>query len=503
MRVSTFNQRVKAGFERVERLRERLAARFEAKPRSRADAPSPDAAFEKAPRLRYRFDGLFPGARARRLHAEELAAVPPDPLKILFSAPSDGTQTASRPLLEDLTASAQKTRERSAELRMAAWRVRDALKRRALGEAFFDGQLLRLGVAAIWAFGFLYFMWPYLSGLLDPADAQAGPVSADHRLIGRSFLYLTLIGAAAAVAPAFVGWAAGSFSDDAINSKAQEFGWRIARMLKEIDARLKAHRDALGDAQRRDSAVASEVSKAHLAAQEAMLLLNEVGFLFDEETRARPDSNDPAAQEFRRYLDRSAVVTESKLDLAYWQGVLPGMIVGLLLGALLGALAILSVFKVEPVVLLQRIGFDGLGAFAKEPVAVLAILGGGVLFAAAGDIGRAVNSLARGKRNRELKAALMAVRSAITGDQAPRARDIAQRVEDLSEIFRTRIAKGGSQVADHADIPQWRRAPEAPRFVDPGFQAAPKAFVAEGKGPGGGKIRVRGPAPKRGGQAVE
>ncbi len=51
--------------------------------------------------------------------------------------------------------------------------------------------------------------------------------------------------------------------------------------------------------------------------------------------------------------------------------------------------------------------------------------------------------------------------------------------------------------ASELETPYWRRAPEGPRFVATGFQAAPKAFLA-GPDPGGTSEGRRKTAPKRG-----
>lgn len=54
-----------------------------------------------------------------------------------------------------------------------------------------------------------------------------------------------------------------------------------------------------------------------------------------------------------------------------------------------------------------------------------------------------------------------------------------------------------THTAAELETPYWRRAPEGPRFVATGFQAAPKAFLSGGE-PTGSSARGRKTAPKRG-----
>lgn len=87
---------------------------------------------------------------------------------------------------------------------------------------------------------------------------------------------------------------------------------------------------------------------------------------------------------------------------------------------------------------------------------------------------------------------------------AEQQREFIERYADALIALETRSSSwgDGGTAGHHAasadsDIPQWRRAPEGPRFVETGFQASPKAFLMGPEGASAGGSPTRGSAPKR------
>jgi hypothetical protein len=189
------------------------------------------------------------------------------------------------------------------------------------------------------------------------------------------------------------------------------------------------------------------------------------------------------------------------------------LLIGFLIGAFAGYIGVLAAYLGSLDLALQRLGMPSLGLLESHPWALNSILLGIFFFIIAGALAEVLNRLfGKGERRRWLGDSLRAVRSCLTAGQAPRASDIAQRVEDLSEIFRVRLGKGraapaksaaGSAALASEETPAWRKPAEAPRFVGTSFQATPKPWLAdppaEARASRKNIFSLPGTGPKRGG----
>ena len=475
--------------------------------------------------------------RARSLFAnskdDESTVILPDHRATLFPSTFDPSSTTNdaqsfnsgggrygqgRDLPTMLQSSARRNTDRINELSDLAAGVRNKLIARADADTSQVAGMLRFFIAAAWiAIGVFYHQARTSALINDAPITSSGMAVEDARTISMTFFTLGGAGALAAIALLLFVAARATSLKGALQSTSQNFGLRIARMLKEYDARLKGHRDALSDKARTDDSVVTEVSEAHVTAQEAMLLYEDITFLTDARSAETDDQMRGAVRSYRHYLATSGGVTGSGAVSAAWaEGLMLGAMIGVLLGGGLGFPLLLDATGYTPVQVLEKLNIELISGFEQYPGLLFAIIGGAVAFLMAGMLAGALSNLAFAPdRQDRLRESLNEIRGAVTGENAPRAADITQRVEDLSEIFRVRLmgrqigqslsedapvtAPGGRALStsETDEIPHWRRPKEGARFVETAFEAAPKSWRTDAYAQYAAKNSSRAPGAKR------
>lgn len=446
-----------------------------------------------------------PGARGGDVGGADRAA--PNDALTLFASHGASAGDDKR-LINVLVDSADETTRRLDELRIASNSIGAALLRRREADVLEIAQWFRVVISFLWGGAAAFVLWPHLVAKFNDTLAPLSAVPKDDAwALARMFGVLFLLGVLAAYLPLILAIMRGRFSPRGVIDRSQEYGRRLAGMLRGLDDRLRAHRAALGDSHKSNAEVATEVARAHVTAQSAILLFHELGFIVDEESAGRPVPFDAALKRYRGYLSRSSAPAENTLYQEYLSGLARGGLAGLAFGAAFGAVGVLIAMGIPLEIPLVEI----FGGIEDYPAALaLLIFGGLSYFFLAEPLAEIVAELGyAATRQERIAESLRAIRSTITGDQAPRARDIAQRVEDLAEIFRSRLS-GGSTSAHHqaeerTDLP-WRQAPEAPRFALQSFDAAPPIFRVDRQAPGEKKMfsgRRRNAAPKQSAKAPE
>jgi hypothetical protein len=503
----------KAQFERlVEALRDRVAvmrdrARYarqgtrEAKPA----APPAAAAFGGI------FDRLLGRGAARAMDASAAASQTLAETRALFPEAEHRSDPA-RDLLKFLMDSARQGAGRSAHLKDAAKKIRKELRDRNEYGAFSLGQSLRAIVAMIWV-GIAVWLVLQVAGPQFDLSVPVVIPPADAKLLAKAFGTLGLIGFFAAAVPYYLVLVQGRLDNGRIVRASEHFGNQIARMVTEFDRRLGVYRDVLGNEKDNNDQVLAAVSEAHVTAQEAATLFHEVGFLFDQQDAGHAAPIDQGIEEYDRFLAESGAVSEKALGATYREGFFRGFFAGAIIGFFFGFIAVLSALAGSLDLALQKLGMPSLGILEAYPWAGNFVAFGIAFFLLAGSIAETLVDMAgAGERRKWLGDSLRAVRSCLTAGQAPRASDIAQRVEDLSEIFRVRLGKAraapaksaaGSAALASEETPAWRKPAEAPRFVGTSFQATPKPWLAdppaEARASRKNIFSLPGTGPKRGG----
>lgn len=413
----------------------------------------------------------------------------PGPTAADFSVDDQLDGAASSPLFRLLDQSGNAINQRRTDLQKGANEILKNLVSRNYADGLAAANILRVWIGVGWALmaGWLYVQTT--NAKIAGADAtSAGLAVGDAATMALIFAVMALLAAITGLAPLGLASAKKAFSNDAIIKASDDYGRWVASILMEFDRRLQGHRDQLGDQGLSDTALLRAVSLAHITAEEAVVLFKEMSFLTDQETDLRSSTD-----AYRHYLNQSGQTSASATGMA--AGLL-GFIFGAAAGISLGGVVLSQALGLSPGRVLDKLGIEPIGGFEQYPLAFLALLMPAGLLLAAGQLGDLFTFAAmRGERDRRLAESLTTVRSAITAAQAPRARDIAQRVDDLSEIFRARLAKtaGNHGAVDDlpAPSPSWRQRDttrdQGPRFVNTGFTAAPKPFLADIHAPRNGK----------------
>lgn len=370
---------------------------------------------------------------------------------------------------------------RREELREGGRSVLYAINERADADITQVANMFRVWIGVLWG-GIA--AWLYVQStnakIAGVAETASGIPVAEASVMMSIFALLGSLAAASGVATLGIGAARNAFSNEEFIRASENYGGWIAKTLADFDARLLSHRRKLSDKSLSNEEVLQEVSEAHLTAEEAAILFNEVGFLVEGEDEPKKS----AMRSFTKYLNDCGLVSPSVAKSGILAGGILGLFGGVFLGAVMGSLVLLEVLGVSPGLLLDKLGIQALRGFDKYPYALMAIIVPACLLVTAGSIGELlVTAFMSRPRSLRLRDSLQAIRGAITAAQAPRARDIAQRVEDLSEIFRIRLAKvssgGGNFANDPVETPSWRDRDDSPRFVNTGFASAPKPFLAD------------------------
>lgn len=392
-----------------------------------------------------------------------------------FTAVSDHLSPTS--LYRLLDASGSAIDQRRKDLQKGANTVRENLTSRNYADIIAAANIFRVWIGAFWAAiaGWLYVEITNAK-IASNALTAAGVPIADATSMAIIFGMMAILGALTGLLPLGLASAKKTFSNDDFIKASDDYGLWIANILMEFDARLQNHRQRLSDRNLPDNDVLREVSLAHIAAEEAAVMFNEMSFLGEHDAESHSST-----QKYRDYLNKSIHTSASAAGMA---GGFLGFLFGAAFGIMLGGITLVQALNIAPSKILTELGIQPIGGLEQYPLAFVALIFPAGLLLAASPIGELFTFGAlRGVRDRRLAESLNAVRSSITGAQAPRARDIAQRVEDLSEIFRVRLANsaGGNSAfsGQQNDTPAWRQQDEGPRFVNTGFGSSPKPFLAD------------------------
>ncbi|MEO0400397.1 MAG: hypothetical protein AAF224_13360 [Pseudomonadota bacterium] len=419
----------------------------------------------------------------------------------------DGTR-----LWRVLKRSAHTIAMRSRRLGLSATKVFHSLEERREGDVVFTAQFIRIVLALTLGGGLaLWFDRSVIEARIAGADTlssaglAAGMPLADAVVFIKVYGYAALGGAAFAVAGLIPALFLGQLTNEKHLGRAEQMGVAIAEMLKRINETLAGHRAALEERAMNADAVQTEVSRAHIAAEEAALLFQEVDFLIYEPREGgllnRP--TDGAQRSFEDYLLNASITPRPR------RGALGAWLVGVLFGGFVATVfcvvSLASIIKSSLATPAEALGAPSDLILLGYPQHLAIVAGGVLVYLAAGIFARPLaDALMFGARKARSAAALTAVRGAVTSAEAPNAKDIALQVEALNAIFQERIAASRSKATltgagprrDHtyADETQssilasaaaapapstWRADGDANRrFVDSGFQAAPKQWFA-------------------------
>lgn len=422
--------------------------------------------------------------------------------------------SGARDLPSRLRESARRNMDRQDDLRVSARSVRRSLIARNATDSSQVAGMVRFLIAAAWIAIGIYFYQAHTNAQInDAASLASGMPIADARTLSSVFLTLGGTAGFASIALLLFIFVRSQSLKNEVRSRSENFGMRIAHLLKDYDARLKQHRDALADKARSDDSVVTEVSEAHMTAQEAMLLFEDVGFLADARSAENSDQMRSAIRSYRGYLGSLGGGGGGGAGGAWFEGLIMGTMFGLLLGGGIGFSLLTEITGLSAEDMFDKLDMDMMQGFQQYPSLLLSVLGGGTLFLLAGTISGPISTAVFGvDRDDRLRESLNEIRGVVTGEEAPRAADIARRVDDLSEIFRVRLmnrpnsasisatAPGGRKLADQEldDVPQWRRPKEGPRFVESNFSAMPDRWRTDAFAQYSAKKNRGEPGSKRG-----
>lgn len=443
--------------------------------------------------LRARF-----GAGAADPDASAFGA-PPDPAKLLFPRVEGAMREAEEEatLAVRLEKSARAIIERRAGLREGARAVSTAVADRRAGEISLAAQSLRLVIGFAWMG---VAVWLYLTVANNaPVTPYLPQVSAaDAIVLMQTFFVVGAVGLGAAILAMSLTAFVGGADNASLRGRGEALGEAIAIASKEFDEALDAYRRGMDE--RVDPADAViDLSRAHLTALEAQAFFRELAFLFDADS-------ENAGLKFRGFL-RSYSSVQARRPVG------PIFVIGAAIGAAL-TYAAMSTFApggTESAAPAAENTVSASLAIARYPWAMAALLGGGAVYAAAGLLMEVMlGAFASPATGRGVDEALDALRSAFTAREAPRPVDVIRRIEDALAVFRARVGRlakrdraanqsAGETAAHLAEEPAWRRRDASVRFVDTGFQAAPKSWRADPHI----KIDPGETAPKRGSRKLD
>lgn len=453
-------------------------------------------------RLRARLTGWAAWFSPRRAaSAEAPAGAPPDPAKLLFPVQPDAAPDArvdvDRPLRTRLEQSAENIACYQKIVRKHAGEVWRAVMERRDGFARNIAYYLRvlIGIALVGVALHLD------RASLTDGMTIFGPMSVGEpnhaAIVSTVFLWFgALLAAGGLIGMVFVA-AAGDADNRKVQTRARQLGGEAAAIALKIDANLAAAREEMDrqHAQNRPARAVSALSQGHLIALEAATLFRTLGLLND---RPGEPVDAAARRRFAEFLRESAAPDDAPQASAFL-AVLAALAIGFAFGY--GFAYMQHVPRPES---LQQA--DAASLLKLYPAAAHALLGAALVYVLLGWIFDQLRFVvAADARRQALVEALDAARSPFTGENAPRMDDIAQRIEDALAVYIAWVEppaakKAGSEASRDAaddDAPAWRRPPEAPRFVETGFQAAPKTFRADPPGADVEKKSRRGTGPKR------
>lgn len=424
------------------------------------------------------------GAKARtalrRLSGKPAPAPPPaiegdrptlmfaDPTRVLFPGdPPDDSEISHLPLGSLLEDSAHSMVRRMDILREQAERLVARIADRVEAEVTLITQSMRVLIGLGWlgVAGWLYYA-TLTARAENMAVLPSGMPVADAMVLSQTFLTIAAAGLGVAFGVAALVNLFGDGDNAKVRREAEEFGLAIADASREFDRDLTALRAEMDKRPNPGDAV-TDLSRAHLTALEACAFFRTMPFLTNTE-------GEEADRQFRRFLTRPAQSPPS----------LPVFIAGALTGAFLVYYFLVPRPEGEPSAPL---------AIARYPWAVNLLFFGGLFYAAVGVfLSFFSGALGAGAAAKARAEALDALRGAFTAREAPRPADIIRRIEDAVDVFRARVegerrSRSNGAVSNHSsgfsaeedDVPHWRRRDSSARFVETGFQSAPKTWRAD------------------------
>ena len=357
-------------------------------------------------------------------------------------------------------------------------RIAGALRQRRQG----DGLAIAISLRLLTGLGFLLLGLAIARGgaVLDvPASASAA--------VSHVFLGIGAIMALAGTGQLVIGFAAGRFSNRAGAHAAHDLGHLVAAMLEQTQEALRNARHKLQENRSTapDAGALDDVAGAHAAAEEAIILLDRVDVLLAE-PGVEPS---PDLRAYRAFILGEAAQSTGMASIFAGLGFVAG--------------ALFSAF------LLINSGASGgqgtpVTGFAQHAQALAVVFAGLGLFALAGVVGAIMTSFGRGVSDKRLMHSFAAIRAAMAHANAPRKHDVAAYIDALAGVSRQQIHQhhhSGASLSENASAqsPQsvsardaevspasWREPPDSSkRFVETGFQSAPKAWLTEeGVAPG-------------------
>lgn len=428
--------------------------------------------------------GAFKGALTRLSGGEasdtaspaQPGLFPADPTRSFAPGDDDEHDTgpSQLPLGAMMEDAARAMKARADAIRNEANRLNSEISARIEGEVTLRTQGARVAIGLVWAAvaGRLYVLG-LNARAADAATLPSGMPVPDAMVLAQTFGTLAAIAVGVAFLIATMTSVFGRGDNKKVRTYGETLGLAIADAAHDFDRTLTELRHAMD--RRRDPADAvKDLSRAHITALEACVYFREMAFL----TNAQGQQ---AHRYFKGFLSRPASNPH------------PAPV--LVLGAILGAF----MFKVYLVLTTPAVpNPDAVPlAITSYPWALALLFLGGLAYAAAGIIFSVLGPAITGDTGtRAREEALDALRGAFTSREAPRPADIIRRIDDAVDVFRARVGgRGAGTSRDHAagDFdpasnhsgghldenglePSWRNRDSSARFVDSGFQAAPKSW---------------------------
>lgn len=365
-------------------------------------------------------------------------------------------------------------------LRDAARRLQDTITAREGAQRTLVSLCVRLFIGLFWA---CLAWWLYATGLKTlAADREtfmafgASMPVGDAMTLSRLFGSLAVAGIGASFALYAFILAMGGGDNKLIKRDGAGLGHILSDLSKAFDNALGRQRAAM-DQHGNPAEAVSDLSDAHMTALQASAFFREVGFLFDDA------AHNPRGR-LREFLRSHARDKNPPAGIMFSFGAFLGLVAGL-------GLSYIIVTRAAPPAILELVA--DVSSRTHSWVLGAVLLPAGLYLV----IGIAIDFLGQHSSpfaEDALDDALSAVRSAVTGSEAPRPAEVIRRIEDALEVFKARVGNRGGGIskaaasshaaglgerAEHADTPSWRKPAEGARFVETGFSAAPQPFRAD------------------------